>query len=344
MRTNPASPPNRHHTRLSRRAFHRRAGRWAAGLASLVACGRTHAARADEAQQADEGTGQFPPGKYVDVHTHLGRTWNTTQWLSAEALLRWMDANEVSQAVVLPLVNPEASSYPITTDFVLEATRPHRDRLVPFCSIDPRTSYQGGHAGLVKMLTAYREAGCRGFGEHKPGLPIDHPRNMALYAACGEVGLPVLFHLDSQRNTDAPGLPGLEKVLRELPGVVLIGHGPGFWASISGDVTAEGLGGYPKGPVAEGGALDRLMDKYPNLYGDLSAGSGANAIARDLDFGRAFLVRRSDRLMFGTDYLSPNQQIPQWDVFARLDLPQDVQARIFRDNARKLLGLRGAGS
>src|SRR5262245_1231880 len=94
----------------------------------------------------------LPPGDFVDVHTHLGQTWNTTQPLTAEELLRWMDAHRIAQSVVLPLVSPESSSYLLTTDFVLEQTRPYRDRLIPFCSIDPRTSYSGGLKGLVAML------------------------------------------------------------------------------------------------------------------------------------------------------------------------------------------------
>jgi hypothetical protein len=32
---------------------------------------------------------RLPPGDYVDVHTHLGQTWNTTEPLTAEELLRW---------------------------------------------------------------------------------------------------------------------------------------------------------------------------------------------------------------------------------------------------------------
>jgi predicted TIM-barrel fold metal-dependent hydrolase len=282
---------------------------------------------------------KFPPGRYVDVHTHLGQTWNKNSPLSAAELLRWMDANDIAQAVVLPLVNPEASSYPITPDFVLSETRPHRDRLIPFCSVDPRTSYVGGHAGLVGMLRRYIEAGAKGFGEHKPGVPIDDPRNLALYKACAEVGLPVLFHLDNQRNTDKPGLPGLENALRSVPDCNFIGHGPGFWASISGGLTQAELGGYPKGPVAPGGALDRLMEAYPNLYGDLSAGSGASAISRDEAFGREFLVRRADRLMFGTDFLAPGQNVPQLELYAAIELPEAVQSKIFRDNARRLLKL-----
>jgi predicted TIM-barrel fold metal-dependent hydrolase len=119
----------------------------------------------------------------------------------------------------------------------------------------------------------------------------------------------------------------------------LIGHGPGWWASISEKVSQQDLGGYPRGEVAPGGALDRLMDKYPNLYGDLSAGSGDNAIRRDLKFGREFLIRRADRLMFGTDYLADKQQVPQFGLFEEIKLDEQVQAKIFRDNARRLVAM-----
>ncbi|MBI3839069.1 MAG: amidohydrolase [Planctomycetia bacterium] len=316
-----AAPPP-----LSRREFCR------AGLAAGVGFSLASSARPVSAKE-------FPPGHYVDVHTHLGQTWNSTQPLSAEGLLKWMDASDVAQAVVLPLVSPESSSYPLTTDFVLSETKPHRDRLIPFCSVDPRASYSGGLRGLVDMLKKYIDAGVKGFGEHKPGVKIDDPRNMTIYAACGELNLPLLFHLDEQRNTDAPGLPGLEKAIKEFPKTQFIGHGPGWWASISANVKQADLGGYPDGPVAPGGAIDTLMDKYSNIHGDLSAGSGARAISRDLTFGRDFLVRRADRLMFGTDFLSPGQEVPQLTLFRQLQLPADVQAKIFRDNARKLLRL-----
>jgi predicted TIM-barrel fold metal-dependent hydrolase len=312
---------------FSRRAFHSGA---LAGLAVASGVGSLCAASED----------RFPKGAYVDVHTHIGQTWNTTVPLTSEELLRWMDAHSVAQAVVLPLSSPESSSYLITTDFVLAQTAPFRDRLIPFCCIDPRTSYTGGHKGLVAMLRKYVEAGAKGFGEHKPGLAIDDPRSMELYAGCAELKLPLLFHIDNQRNLDKPGLPGLAKALAAHPDCNFIGHGPGWWASISGDITQNDLGGYPKGKVALGGAIDALMEKYPNLYADLSAGSGAGAISRDLEFGRDFLIRRQDRVLFGTDFLAPKQAVPQFDLFERqLKLPEEVQAKILRNNTRRVLGL-----
>jgi predicted TIM-barrel fold metal-dependent hydrolase len=83
------------------------------------------------------------------------------------------------------------------------------------------------------------------------------------------------------------------------------------------------------------------MEKHTNLFGDLSAGSGAGAISRDLDFGREFLIRRQDRILFGTDFLAPQQAVPQFELFEQklVDLPKEVQAKIFQGNARGLLKL-----
>ncbi len=323
---------------MRRRSFLQRS--IASGVALGSAFASIHSAVGDEKEKEKEKEKAAKPGPYFDMHTHLGQTWNTTQSLSAEELLRWMDAHYIAQAVVLPLVSPESSSYLLTNEFVLAQTEPHRDRLIPFCCVDPRTSYTGAVKGLVEMLKRYVDAGAKGFGEHKPGVAVDHVGNMRIYEACAELKLPLLFHLDNLRNTDQPGLPGLEKAISAFPECKFIGHGPGWWASISGDATAKDLGGYPKSPVATGGAMDRLMEKYPNIYADLSAGSGSSAISRDLAFGREFLIRRQDRVMFGTDFLSPGQAVPQFDLFeSTLDLPAEVREKIERRNARQLLGL-----
>jgi predicted TIM-barrel fold metal-dependent hydrolase len=285
---------------------------------------------------------------YFDIHLHLTQPWYGNQQgvLTADHLLRWMDAHEISQAAVLPLVSPEAFWYPVTTDFVLRETQPHRDRLVPFCAIDPRTleTHLPSKKDVVDVLSRYRDAGAKGFGEHKPMLPIDHPLCMRLYEACSEVKLPLLFHLDNKANMDQPGLPGLAKALAAFPELIFIGHGKGWWASIAGGVTQADLHvGYPRGPVPPGGAIDRLMDAYPNLYGDLSS-SGAHAVLRDPQFGEKFLLRRADRLFFGTDYYDPAQtDFPQFELFRGAELPKEVVAAITHGNARRVLGLAEDG-
>ena len=315
---------------ISRRAFNRMAV--IAAAASLM--GTASSARAAEKT--------YPEGNYFDIHTHLGKVWGNKPELTVDNLLRWMDYKSISQAAVLPLVSPESWDHIITTDYTLKQTRPFRERLIPFCSIDPRKHiYMSNVQAKIDRLKKYQDAGAKGYGEHKPGVEMDDPRNLEFFAACAELGMPVLFHLDNNRNTDKPGLPALEKVLQQIPDGVFIGHAQGWWASISGDVDQATLQKYPAGKVHPGGALDRLMEKYPNLYGDLSAGSGANAIKRDLEFGREFIIRRHDRLMFGTDYLAPEQKVPQFELYGEIldDLPQEVKDNVFRNNARRILGL-----
>jgi predicted TIM-barrel fold metal-dependent hydrolase len=288
--------------------------------------------------------------KYIDIHTHLG-TFYWGKPLTVAGLLQLMDQHDVERAVVLPLVSPESSPYPQTTEGALAAYKAHPDRIIPFCCVDPRcltepprrVGHVAGYPGLKEILKRYQDQGCRGLGEHKTGLPFDHPLNMTLYRACEELYLPTLFHLDDLRNPDTPGLPRLENALKAFPRLPLIGHAAGFWASISADATSADFGRYPKipTPVAPHGALDRLMDKYPNLYGDLSEPGGYSAIARDRKFGREFLLRRAERLLFGTDFLMADQEVPHFDLFDSLDLPEDVQYKIFRGNALRLLKIRG---
>jgi len=322
----PANHSNSQARHLTRRRF----------LGTAAALAVSVSARA---QDPEEAAAQAA-GPYVDVHTHLGQKWGNRPPLDAEGLLGWMDRHNVAQAVVLPLVSPESWDHILTPDYVLRETEPFRDRLIPFCAIDPRTINLSGYQAKLDLMLRYKEAGARGFGEHKCGIAIDDPRNLEIFAASAEAKLPVLFHVDNQRNMDQPGLPGLAKVLEQVPDGIFIGHANGWWASISGDCTQEDMGGYPKRPVTPGGAIDALMDRFPNLYGDLSAGSGVNAVARDMDFGREFVIRRAGRLLFGTDYLAPAQKVGQFSLYHEMGLPEEVQAKVFRDNARALLGLQ----
>ena len=316
----PANQNSVKHT--DRRSFVRRAAAAAAGIsaAAVLRAGPVNYAR-------------------IDIHTHIGYPFLREDSLDTGRLLKWMDTNNIEAAVVLALVSPEGFYYQISNEHVLDSTKAHRDRLIPFVDIDPRQSYVDTNETIRARLEQYIEKGARGLGEHKCGVPIDDPRNLEVFAAAGDLGLPILFHIDSERNTDRPGLPGLEKALQAAPGAKFIGHAQGWWASVSGNCTQEELGIYPKGPVTPGGAVDRLFDTFPNLYGDLSAGSGNNAITRDREWGREFLIRRADRLLFGTDYLGVGQNVPQLDSLEKFDLPDQVVKKISRRNAEKLLGL-----
>jgi hypothetical protein len=181
--------------------------------------------------------------------------------------------------------------------------------------------------------------GCKGFGENLAGISIEDPMNQVLMEACGELGLPMIFHFDYHINRDWVGFPGLERMLTLYPDTVFIGHGPHFWAEISADVTPANLSGYPTGPVTATGATDRLLAEYSNLYGDLSAGSGNNALARDPEFAQDFLERHQDKLLFATDFLSPGQIVHNADTLRQSGISQTAMEKIGRLNAVRVLKL-----
>ena len=72
--------------------------------------------------------------------------------------------------------------------------------------------------------------------------------------------------------------------------------------------------------------------------GNWASRAGLSALGVIATYG-AFVIRRADRLLFGTDYLAPGQVVPQVDLYRKLDLPDDIREKVFRGNARRLLGL-----
>ncbi len=99
---------------------------------------------------------------------------------------------------------------------------------------------------------------------------------------------------------------------------------------------------YPKGTVTPGGLTDRYLSDYPNMYGDLSAGSGLNALTRDEAHAREFLQRHQDKLMYGSDCndmdgkgskCSGAQMIA---AIRRLASSKDIERKLLYQNARRV--------
>ena len=83
--------------------------------------------------------------------------------------------------------------------------------------------------------------------------------------------------------------------------------------------------------------MDRLMEKYNNLYGDLSS-SGAHALFRDPEFGLKFMKRRQNQLLFGTDFYSLTQKsFKQFEIFSEFAVSRTIQDKICQKNALNIL-------
>ena len=150
---------------------------------------------------------------------------------------------------------------------------------------------------------AIRE-GAVSIGELKYHVALDSPEMRHVYDIAAEMRVPVMMHIQN-----FPHFPGelpyntgydqFDKILRAYPKTNFIGHGDLFWANISANVPTDR--GYPSGPVKPGGLTDKWLSDFPNLYADMSANSGNNALSRDLDFSKGFVARHQDKLIFGSD-------------------------------------------
>ena len=105
----------------------------------------------------------------------------------------------------------------------------------------------------------------------------------------------------------------------------------------------EDKGTYPKYPMRAEGSVVRLLRKYPNMWGDLSATSGYNALARDPDYAVKFLNEFQDKLCFGTDICYFDQKLPLAAFLKDLNkkglLSDTAFAKIAHGNITRLLKL-----
>jgi len=152
--------------------------------------------------------------------------------------------------------------------------------------------------GARASIEHYLKLGAKVIGEQKFGVECDSPGSMEIYGLAQEYGVPVLLHF--QHGTYNLGIERFHTMLEKFPRVNFIGHAQSWWANIDAN-NEDPKNMYPKGPVKAGGLTDRLLRDYPNMYGDLSAGSGLNALTRDEEHTRGFFERHQDKLMYGSD-------------------------------------------
>ena len=219
------------------------------------------------------------------------------------------------------------------------------DRYAWMCAVDPK-----GKEPLYDRLARFKSQGAIGVGELTTNRRLDDPFLQELFAAAERLELPVTIHMSPEVGysygvVDESGLPLLEEVLQKYPRLKLLGHSQTFWIEMSADAPKdkEGRNSWGEGPVVPGGRVPELFEKYPNLYGDLSANSGSRAIMRDEAFGLAFLEKYADRLFFATDMVSKDMVFPlgAWldEMLAAGKLREETYEKIVRGNARRIFGL-----
>ena len=291
----------------------------------------------------------------IDIHVHT-RIFEGPErpiegggrFATPDELMDMLKPRGVRAAVALPTVHPDCAWCIQSVEEILLAAERYPDFVIPFMNIHPRQLDNKPDSDLSHIMTHYRDRGCKGIGEVTCNMPFSDPYMQNLFRHAEACELPLIFHIAPEIGGyygiyDEPGLPLLEGALKKFPGLKFLGHSQPFWSEISGDLRPEERNTYPPGKVAEGGAMVRLMRECPNLHGDLSAGSGHNAVSRDPEFGYAFMTEFQDRLFFGTDICDPRNETPLIDFLNDAadngHISRQVYEKIGWKNAETLLSL-----
>jgi len=186
--------------------------------------------------------------------------------------------------------------------------------------------------------------GVRVCGEVKVRMMFDNPDALRMFRFCGEKGLPVIVHIDYDMGKDntyprpdywyGGSIEAFERAIAACPETNFLGHAPGFWAHISGDDLYKTVR-YPKTEIVPGGKIPMMLREYPNLYCDISAGSGCFALQRDPEFTKDLLLEFQDRFLYARDYFDNKHQ----EFLNSLGLPEEVLTKLYSGNALSLVPL-----
>ena len=289
--------------------------------------------------------------RIIDAHNH-------PDWLGHDftRMLENMDKNNIERCWLLSHICPRNEHNVIYNEVMGGAVLGMSDGPVPFTrclsykeraperfilgySHDPRD-----REACRMLIAANKIYGAKICGEVKIRTMYDSPDCIRLFHTAGELGMPVVMHFDYDRQTTykdpwtewyGGSIHTLERVLQACPDTIFLGHAPGFWIHISNDDLWK-TNSYPnieKDGIVPGGEVVRLLREYPNLYCDISAGSGRMALSRDKNFTKELLTEFQDRFLYARDCFDNKHQ----ELLNSLDLPEEILKKLYAENALRLV-------
>ena len=315
-------------THLSRRDF------LAASGAALLG-----AAMAGCSTGRDSGDRREP---IIDIHQHLGYSGRPDDVL---VMHQW--AMGTTRTILLPAGRPvsRASTHDGKSNGLAAQTLGN-EQCYRFAQAHPKeflfaANEVPDHENAMQEIEKYLKLGGVMIAEQKFGVECDSPEMQSIYEIAQAFSVPVLMHW--QFGMYNHGFERFYKMLEKYPNVNFIGHAQTWWANIDRNHQDQKVL-YPKTrPVLSGGITDRYLTDYPNMFGDLSAGSGLNAITRDEDFTRDFLSRHQDKLLYGSDcndHAGLGEKCQGAQTIAairRLAADHNIERKLLYANAKRLL-------
>jgi len=279
----------------------------------------------------------------IDIHQHLGYSGRPD-----EVLLRHQHEMGITTTILLPAGRNVNS--PSTHDGVsngLQAQCLGNEACRRFSKAHSKAFRFGANEvpdvdGARREIERYLKLGGVVIAEQKFGVECDSREMQAIYALAAEHRVPVLMHWQFQMYNY--GFERFHKMLEKYPKVNFLGHAQTWWGHIDRNNKDQSVM-YPKGAVTPGGLTDRYLSDYSNMFGDLSAGSGLNALTRDEQFARDFIVRHQDKLVYGSDCSdhvgsgTACQGAQTIATIRRLSPNKAVERKLLYGNAKKLFRL-----
>ncbi len=279
----------------------------------------------------------------IDVHTHaeVSRTGldplppalraGAARYFTADGLPTAEDVasyyRERNLVAVVFGVDSESvtGTKPIPNEEIAEVAAANPDVLIPFASIDPARGTKGVRA--ARRLIA--DHGVRGFKFHpnSQGFFPNDRKVYPLYEAIEAAGLPALFHT---------GHSGIGAGVRGGGGIRLKYSNPLHVDDVAVDFPdLKIILAHPSFPWQEE-AISVALHK-PNVHIDLSGWSPKYFPEILVRYANTLL---RDKVLFGSDFpfITPDRWLAD---FAELPIRDEVRPLILKENAIRLLGLRG---
>ncbi|MDH7796147.1 MULTISPECIES: amidohydrolase family protein [unclassified Beijerinckia] len=281
----------------------------------------------------------------IDVHTHAEGPCGCPSWEDSRDLQEGMKKYfkkefeqptipEIAEyyrkrkiAVVIFTVDHEHNlghrRYP--NEEVATLANENSDIMIPFASIDPHK----GKLGAREAKRLVRDFGVQGFKFH-PSTQGFHPSDRMcypLYEAIAETGKPALFHT---------GQTGVGSGMRGGYGIKLEYSNPMYLDAVAADFPDMPIiMAHPSFPWQEEACAVALHK--PNVYIDLSGWSPKYFPPILVQYANSLLKHK---VLFGSDFpaITPDRWLKDFEA---IDIKPEVRPLILKENAIKLLKLRG---
>jgi len=282
------------------------------------------------------------PEPIIDIHQHMNYHLRKD-----EHLLLHQKAMGATLSIILPagtyLDRPSThngasnglAAKCATTEAARDLAKAHPDAYLWACN--EVTDLETAPAEIEKSL---KQGACM-IGEQKFNVQCDSPESQRLYELAAAYNVPILLHFQHLKYN--LGYERFHTMLAKFPKAVFIGHAQAFWGNI--DKNHDQTVNYPKGKITPGGLTDRYLADYPNMFADMSAGSGLLALTRDEEHTTAFFQRHQDKILYGSDcadYLGRGpgcQGAATIAAIRKLAPSKEVERKILFENSKKLLRL-----